>query len=285
MPRLRYLAIGLLSGLAIAGVLLAGCRGRSTAAPSVTPTGAKPTPIPPPRPGEGLSRLAGEIMKHPQQYDGQHVTLVGYFRGQDLMNEVILEAPVDRIRDWVLKDNSGAIYVVYTTGLPFSAASQEIWRIMRVTGQVKVHRTGMPYILPDEVLWEGLTEDYDVLPAQCKLAIHSFGGQDQLDHHIYWYTSRNLVVYDAKVDWRAVVQLKNSLITTWDQAFARTSFFSLPSTVGQPCQGCVRYLVAAVNQKTVSPYFVTLYEGQLPANLQAFLDQVIAKTGEAKNLP
>ena len=286
MSRFRSMAIELLSGLALVGILLSGCSGRPTATSGATlSTGTKPTPIPPPLPGAGLSRLAGEIMKHPQLYDGQSVTLVGYFRGQDLMDEVLLDAPVDGLRDWVLKDASGAIYVTYTASMPFASTSQEIWRVVRVTGQVKVHRNGMPYVVPDEVKWEGLTEDYNVLPAQCKVAIHRFGGKDQLDHHIYWYTTRNLVVYDAKQDWRAVVELKKSLIPTWDQAFARTRFFELPSTVGKPCNGCVRYYIAAVNDKTASPHFVTLYEGQVPADLQAFIDQMIANTGEARTLP
>ena len=224
-------------------------------------------------------------MKHPQLYDGQTVTLVGYFRGQDLMDEVLLDAPVDGTRDWVLKDDSGAIYVTYSTSMPFASTSQEIWRIVRVTGQVQVRRNGMPYIVPNEVKWEGLTENYDVLPAQCKVAVHRFGGQNQLDHHIYWYTTRNLVVYDAKEKWRGVVEMKKSLVSSWDQAFARTKFFTLPDVVGKPCDGCVRYYVAAVNDQIATPHFVTLYEGQVPADLQVFIDQMIAETGATRGLP
>jgi hypothetical protein len=286
MSRVRSMAIELLSGLALVGILLSGCRGRLTPTLDATvSSGTKPTPIPAPLPGAGLSHLAGVIMKNAQPYDGQSVTLVGYFRGQDLMDEVLFDAPVDATRDWVLKDDSGAIYVTYFTGMPFASTSQEIWRIVRVTGKVQVHRNGTPYIVPSEVKWEGLTEDYDVLPAQCKVAVHQFGGKDQLDHHIYWYTTRNLVVYDAKENWRGVVELKRSLITGWDQAFAQTKFFALPSVVGKPCDGCTRYYIAAVNDQTATPHFVTLYEGQVPADLQAFVDQMIAKTGEARGLP
>jgi hypothetical protein len=286
MPRHwnRSLASALWLSISLTLFALSACT--SGTATSSTPEAGKsqvtqPTPLPPPLPGQGLSRLAGLIMKHPAQYANQQVTLVGYFRGQDLLDEVILDAPTDRLRDWVLKDDSGAIYVSFRGLLPFSPNSQEIWRILRVRGTVEIHRSGMPYIVPQEVTWEGLIKDYDFLPAFCLLAVHRFGGKDQLDHHIYWYTSRNLVVYDAKQKWRGSVQLKSSLVSEWEKEFAATGFFNLPSATTPPCSDCIRYEIAAVDQKEDKPYFVTLYEGFLPPKLEAFVQQLVEETGQA----
>ena len=240
------------------------------------------TPISPPPPGQGLSTLAGQIMQHAQEYQGQKVTLVGYFRGLDILDEVLLDPPTNRLRDWVIKDDSGAIYVSHQGLLPFPHTSHEVWRIVRVSGQVEVHRNGMPYIVPTTVEWEGLKEEYDILPAFCTFAVHRFGGPDQLDHHLYWYTLRQLVVYDTKTQWRAAAPLKKGEIYDWERALKKAKFFDLPPVVGEECEGCVRYVIAAVNDKKEKPHFVTVYEGSIPDKLQAFIDLMIEKSSQAK---
>jgi hypothetical protein len=221
-------------------------------------------------------------MRRSEQYRGQRITLVGYFRGLDLLNEVTLDPPTNRLRDWVVKDDTGAIYVSYKELLPFSPASHEVWRIVRVTGEVAVHKNGMPYIIPEEVEWEGLLENYDVLPASCIVAIHRFDGTDQLDHQIYWFAAENLVVHDAKANYRGVVQLKRGEIYDLERAFDKAKFFKSPNTVGTECEGCMRYHIAAVNPKENEPHFVTLYEGSVPSSLEAFIDQIVEKTAETQ---
>jgi hypothetical protein len=240
------------------------------------------TPIPPPPPGQGLSTLAEQIVKHPERYEGKQVTLVGYFRGADLLDEVVMQPPKDRMNDWLIKDESGAIWVAYASKLPFPVISHEVWRIVRVTGTVQVRPDGLPYIAPDTVEWEGLVQESSVLPALCRVAIHRYGGPNDLDHHIYWYSTDNLVIHDRAADWRAAAPLRSGQVYDLDRAFNRVKFFALPETVGQPCQDCIRYELAAVDEKKQEPHFVTLYEGSVPEKLQAFIDLVLDLSAEAE---
>lgn len=272
--------------LLLVAILLAACGGTPTAEVTGTvatpPGGKQPTPIPPPPPGEGLSDMAGRIIKRPGWYEGQNVILVGYFRGLDLLDEVILDAPEDRITDWVLADDSGAIWVTDAHKLPFPSTSHEVWRIVRVRGPVKVHANGMPYIVPFEVQWEGLKGTGDVLPALCRVAIHQSGGPDKLDRHIYWYSTGTLAVIDQGTGLRASANLKSGQNYDLDIALNRSKVFDLPSTVGAACTGCVRYDIAAVDEKAGRPHFVTVYEGSVPDQLQAFLDLAAEMSAKAK---
>ncbi len=261
----------------------------ATVAPASPTPGPRPTPIPPPPPGHGLSSLIGQILANPHLYAGQTVVLVGYFRGQNLLDEVTTSMPTDRARDWLIKDKSGAIYVKYRGKLPFSPNSTEVWRIVRVRGEVMLRGDRLPYIYPYDVQWEGLVEDFDVLPALCKVAVHRFGGPEGLDHHIYWYENNTLVVHDAKTGWEGSVRLKKGFTVCepcdLEKAFSKIRFFKLPQVVGRGCKGCVRYYIAAVDEKKQEPHFVTFYEGSLPPAVQEFVKLIVAKAGEAEGSP
>lgn len=249
------------------------------------PGGKRPTPIPPPPPGQGFSDMAGRIYKRPKWYEGQTVTLVGYFRGLDLLDEVILDAPENRVNDWVITDDSGGIWVAFRGKLPFPPTSHEVWRIVRVQGTVQVHKNGMAYILPDSVQWEGLTDNFAVLPALALVAVHRFGGPDNLNHHTYWYSTGGLAVIDVAADWKGSMRLKRGQILDLEKAFKKAKFFDLPSQLGSPCDGCVRYDVAAVNEKANEPHFVTAYEGSVPKELQSLIDLMAEISTEAEPVP
>jgi len=272
--------------LLLVSTLLAAC-GTPTPAVSDTvvatpPGGKQPTPIPPPPPGEGLSDMAGRITKHPEWYEGQNVTLVGYFRGLDLLDEVLADPPENRTTDWVIADDSGGIWVTDASKLPFPSTSHEVWRIVRVRGQIELQANGLPYVRPFEVQWEGLKDTNDILPALCRVAIHQSGGPDKLDRHIYWYSTGTLAIIDEGTGLRASVNLKRGENYDLDVALNRAKLFDLPSTVSAACTGCVRYDIAAVDEKAGRPHFVTAYEGSVPDKLQGFLDLAAELSAKAK---
>ncbi len=251
----------------VLGIILSGCN--------------RPAPV------EGFTELIKEIKANPKTYNGQTVTLIGYFRAQDALDEIKPGfPPTDRINDWVLKDNSGAIYIAASHLLPFSATSQDIWRKVKVTGTVALfdaHSQGMiPYIVPQRIEIVGPAYDYDVLPAGAIFALHRFGGPDKLDHHIFIYQDHRLMVMDNKSGWRGALQLKEYETRELDQAFKKLNFFKLDSTNDKTCQNCVRYHIAALDTKHQLPHDLILHEGSLPTDLQAYIKQVLQKAEKAQ---
>ena len=271
--------------LSLLVLLLAACGPSATPASSVGVAENSTSRLTPPRPpasGDNLSQIAGQIAKHPQDYDGQTVTLIGYFRGLNLLDELPTEAPRDRVSDWVIADDSGALWVAYSNLLPFPPTSQEVWRIVRATGAIHLTERGSPYLAPTRVEWEGPHTDVDMLPALCRVAIHRYGGPNGLDHHIYWYEIGSLSVIDKAADWKGALSLKQNRQYDFERAFDKANFFALPSSIGEACDGCVRYEIAAADVKANRPHYVTSHEGSVPPALQAFIDLAIAETARAK---
>lgn len=236
---------------------------------------------------EGFTSLIKDIKANPEAYNGQTVTLIGYFRAQDALDEIKPGfPPTDRLNDWVLKDNSGAIYVAAGRQMPFSPTSQDIWRKVKVTGTVALfnaHSQGMiPYIVPQSVEVIGPTYDYDVLPAGVTFALHRFGGPDKLNHHILIFEDRRLVVMDDATGWKGMTQLKESEVRELNQAFKKLDFFNLSSTNDQACPNCVRYHIAALDTKRQVAHDLIFYEGRLPAGLQAYVELILKKAEKAR---
>ena len=110
---------------------------------------ALPAPAPTPTAGYDtmLTSVVADILAAPEKYLEQKVTIVGYFRGWDLFGEAGTGPPVSR-SDWVVKDNSGAIYVKAgnkVADLDPSSPEDTSW-IVWVTGLVRLTPEGQPYI-------------------------------------------------------------------------------------------------------------------------------------------
>jgi hypothetical protein len=54
--------------------------------------------------------MVGSITADSVAFEGQEITIVGYYRGWDLLHEANMAPPVTR-SDWVIMDATGAIYV------------------------------------------------------------------------------------------------------------------------------------------------------------------------------
>lgn len=236
---------------------------------------------------EEFTNLAKKIRADPEGYDGQTVTVIGYFRGHDMLDEVKPGfSPTDRFKDWVIKDNSAAIYVAGSQLLPFDANSQDAWRKVKVTGTIALFSAGssgyMPYIVPQNIEAIGPVYDYDLLPAGVIVAIHRFDGPEKLNHHIYLYDDRRLVVFDNTSGWKASIRLWDYEMREWNSAFNKLDFFSLESTIGEACQDCIRYHIAALDTKHQAPHDVIMYQSSVPAKLEAYIEQAIKKSASAK---
>jgi hypothetical protein len=97
-----------------------------------------------------LTSVAGSIVAEPANYAGQSITIIGYYRGWDLLHEANMTPPVTR-SDWVIKDSTGAIYVSAGSdskvpeGLnPGSIDDTDA--VLDVTGIVRLAGEGQPFI-------------------------------------------------------------------------------------------------------------------------------------------
>jgi hypothetical protein len=91
-------------------------------------------------------------------WDGKDVTLVGYYRGWDLLRETNQAPPVTR-SDWVIKDQGGAIYVQSKStaikgqeklgGKELQPADKEsVNHMVRLIGTVRMTQQKQAYIEP-----------------------------------------------------------------------------------------------------------------------------------------
>jgi hypothetical protein len=112
-----------------------GCAGEKLITPGPTSSQPAVQPTPPPT-NPILSNIIGDIIKSPGEFDGKTVEIVGYFRGWDLLDEAGGSPPVTR-SDWVIADNSGAIYVtgLLPKGLD-PASKEEAWTVIRLAAIV-----------------------------------------------------------------------------------------------------------------------------------------------------
>ncbi len=102
-----------------------------------------------------LTSVIGLILSNPADYTSQEVTIVGYYRGWNLLDEVDAGPAVTR-SDWVITDSSGAIYVEARNdfdraiGLDPSSA-QDTTKVLRLVGVVRVNNKKQPYIEPQKL--------------------------------------------------------------------------------------------------------------------------------------
>jgi len=96
------------------------------------------------------TKIIGSIIAEPFAFEGRYITIIGYYRGWDLLQETNTAPPVTR-SDWVVKDSTGAIYISANSeaevpeGLHPSSL-QDTSIILEVKGIVRVTKLGQPYL-------------------------------------------------------------------------------------------------------------------------------------------
>lgn len=102
------------------------------------------------KPEETIARVIGSIIAEPSTFEGQDVTVIGYYRGWDLLQEANTAPPITR-SDWVIKDSTGAIYVSAASEAEVPeelspSSLEDSGTILEVRGIVRVTDWGQPYI-------------------------------------------------------------------------------------------------------------------------------------------
>ncbi|MDD5037784.1 MAG: hypothetical protein PHN78_00460 [Dehalococcoidales bacterium] len=97
-----------------------------------------------------LTKILGFVIAAPLSYEGKSITVVGYYRGWDLLHEINISPPITR-SDWVVKDPTGAIYVSANSEVELPegllpSSLEVVDTIIEIKGVVRVTKGGQPYI-------------------------------------------------------------------------------------------------------------------------------------------
>ena len=92
-----------------------------------------------------LSDWVGIILDAPREFDGRTFEITGYFRGWNLFGEAS-GTPITR-SDWVIADNTGAIYVTGAAPQGLDPSSRaDAWSVVRLTARVVYVRLGTSHL-------------------------------------------------------------------------------------------------------------------------------------------
>jgi hypothetical protein len=102
-----------------------------------------------------LTSVIGSMLSNPSDYASREVTIVGYYRGWDLLSEAGTGPAVTR-SDWVITDSSGAIYVEARSGFDRAlgldpSSRDDTTEVLRLVGVVRINNRGQPYIEPQKL--------------------------------------------------------------------------------------------------------------------------------------
>jgi hypothetical protein len=231
-----------------------------------------------------LSQLLGRILESPQEFEGQEVTVVGYYRGWDLLGEANAPPPVTR-GDWVMTDATGAIYVSAASATPADlppgpGSGNDLWRVLRLSGVVRLTAKGQPYLEADQVQFAEADEGPEVPePAPLvelvppAITLHRTGGIAGLVQHLYVYENGRFVAEDDKGGRRQEDVLEADEIDRLLAAFEDIGFFDLDHQYGLGCPDCFVYVITVREGERVKA--VRTFDGSVPEELEEILTSLV----------
>ncbi len=265
----------------VALLLLGAC----APAPDVLP--AAPTVVPPTAPaatsspaptapaaGEVATPI-GEILADLQAYQGRAVTVIAYFRGWDLLEEIAGGPPQTR-SEVAVADATGGIYIVFAgpeaqKDLPLLSPQdrQSTETLLRLHGTVQIAASGRPYLLVTK------GEAMQGLPPRVLLRVRRTGGIAALDQELmalsdgtlYFLDRRNRAHVRWQTDGRQVVQAAANMRPFLDRE------------VGAQVPDGFAYAITV--QDGVQVRTAVFYEGKLPEEAGKALAPLQSWFGEA----
>lgn len=240
-----------------------------------------------------LSHLLGRVLASPQDFAGQEVTVVGYYRGWDLLGEASTPPPATR-SDWVIADATGAIYVSAASAapadLPFGPGSgHDLWRVLHLSGVVRLTAAGQPYLEATQVQFAEMDEGPEVPePAPLMelepptIALHRTGGIAGLVQHLYVYADGRFVAEDDKrgqhKEGALTADEMNRLLTS----FEAIGFFDMDHQygLGHP-DGFVYVLTFRQGERVKA---VRTFDGSVPKELEGILTSLVTLLDQSLGL-
>jgi len=232
-----------------------------------------------------LSHLLGRVLESSQEFEGREVTVVGYYRGWDLLGEADAPPPVTR-SDWVIADATGAIYVSAASAAPADlppgpGSGNDLWRVLRLSGVVRLTAGGQPYLEADKVQFTEVDEGPEVPePAPLvelvppAITLHRTGGIAGLVQHLYIYDDGRFVAEDDKRGRRKEGTLGDDEMERLWASFEDIGFFDLDHQYGLGCPDCFVYVITVREGERVKA--VRTYDGSVPEELERILTSLVA---------
>ena len=231
-----------------------------------------------------LSHLLGRVLESSQEFEGQEVTVVGYYRGWDLLGEANAPPPVTR-SDWVMADATGAICVSAASAAPADlppgpGSGNDLWRVLQLSGVVRLTAEGQPYLEADRVQFAEADEG-PAAPEPAPLvelgppaiALHRTGGIAGLIQHLYVYDDGRFVAEDDKGGRRKEDTLKAGEMDRLMASFEEIGFFDMDRQYGLGCPDCFVYVITVRQGERVKA--VRTYDGSVPQELEGILTLLV----------
>lgn len=231
-----------------------------------------------------LSHLLGRVLESPREFQRREVTVVGYYRGWDLLGEANALPPVTR-SDWVIADATGAIYVSAASAIPADlpagpGSGNDLWRVLRLSGVVRLTAEGQPYLEADRVQFAEADEG-PAVPEPAPLvelvspaiALHRTGGIAGLVQHLYVYENGRFVAEDDKGGQRKEDTLTSDEIDRLLASFEEVGFFDMDHQYGLGCPDCFVYVITFRQGERVKA--VRTYDGSVPEELEGILTSLV----------
>jgi hypothetical protein len=232
-----------------------------------------------------LSHLLGRVLDSPQDFEGREVNVVGYYRGWDRLGEANASPPVTH-SDWVIADATGAIYVSAASVAPVglysgSGSGHNLWRVLRLSGVVRLTAEGQPYLEADQVQFaeaDGGPEVPEPAPlvelVPPAIALHRTGGVAGLVQHLYIYDDGRFVAEDDKRGRRKEDVLEAEEMDHLLASFEKVGFFDMDNQYGLGCPDCFVYVITVRQGERVKA--VRTYDGSVPEELEGILTWLVA---------
>jgi len=231
-----------------------------------------------------LSHLLGRVQESPREFEGQEVTVVGYYRGWDLLGEANAPPPVTR-NDWVIADATGAIYVSAASAAPADlspgpGSGNDLWRVLHLSGVVRLPAEGQPYLEADQVQFAEIDEG-PAAPEPAPLvelappviALHRTGGIVGLVQHLYIYDDGRFVAEDDQRGRREEDALDADEMDRLRASFEEIGFFDMDNQYGLGCPDCFVYVITVRQGERVKA--VRTYDGSVPKELEGILTSLV----------
>lgn len=231
-----------------------------------------------------LSHLLGRVLESPQEFEGQEVAVVGYYRGWDLLGEANAPPPVT-LSDWVMADATGAVYVSAASAAPADlslgpGSGNDLWRVLRLSGVVRLTAGGQPYLEADRVQFAEMDEGPEMPepPPLVELVppvitLHRTGGIAGLVQHLYIYDDGRFVAEDDKGGRRREGTLKADEMDRLRASFEEIGFFDMDNQYGLSCPDCFVYVITVRQGERVKA--VRTYDGSVPEDLEEILTSLV----------